>query len=162
MKTLIVCVSVSHTNTKKVARVMAEVLDASIVEPEEVDLATIGDYDLVGFGSGIYFMAFHPRLRQLVRSLPRVTNRKAFVFSTSGSREPPRWGYTRRLHDRLAVIGYDVVGSFSCRGYDTWLPLRLVGGINKGRPDSADLERARAFARSLVSPTPSPPPCLSG
>ncbi len=156
MKTLIVCVSVSHTNTKKVARAMAEILDASVVEPEDVDLATIGDYDFVGFGSGIYFMAFHSRLRHLVRSLPDATNQKAFVFSTSGSREPPRWGYTRRLQDQLVAKGYDVMGSFSCRGFDTWLPLRLFGGINKGKPDAADLERARAFARTLINPTVPP------
>ena len=146
MKSLIVCVSVSHANTKKVARAMAEILDASVVEPEEVDLATIGDYDLVGFGSGIYFMAFHTRLRHLVRGLPDTTNQKAFVFSTSGSREPSRWRYTRRLQDQLVAKGYDVLGSFSCRGFDSWLPLRLLGGINKGKPDAADLERARDFA----------------
>jgi flavodoxin len=154
MKTLIVCVSVSHTNTKKVARAIAEVIDADVVEPEEVDLDTIGDYDLVGFGSGIYFMAFHSRLRQLIGSIPQVTNRRAFVFSTSGSSEPPFFGYTRRLQGQLVAKGYDVVGSFSCRGFDTWLPLRLFGGINKGKPDGADLERARAFARTLVGPRP--------
>jgi flavodoxin len=154
MKTLIVCVSVSHTNTKKVARAIADVLGADVVEPEDVDLATISDYDLVGFGSGIYFMAFHPRLRQLIGSISQVANRKAFVFSTSGSSEPPLFGYTRRLEGQLAAKGYDVVGSFSCRGFDTWLPLRLFGGINKGKPDSADLDRARMFARTLVDPTP--------
>jgi flavodoxin len=150
MKALIICVSVSHTNTKKVARAIAEVLDASVVEPEDVDLNTIGDYDLVGFGSGIYFMAFHERLRNFIRNLPRVENARAFVFSTSGSAEPPLWGYTQRLQGQLARVGYDVVGSFSCRGFDTVLPLRLIGGINKGKPDAADLEHARAFARTLL------------
>jgi flavodoxin len=150
MKTLMVCVSVSHTNTKKIARAMAEVLGATVVEPEDVDPDTIDDYDLVGFGSGIYFMAFHPRLREFVHELPHVTNRKAFVFSTSGSPEPRCWQYTRRLQDVLADKGYDVVGSFSCRGFDTWLPLRLIGGLNKGEPDAEDLERARTFARERL------------
>jgi hypothetical protein len=38
---------------------------------------------------------------------------------------------------------------FSCRGYDTWLPFRLVGGINKARPDAGDLALAHAFAQGL-------------
>jgi len=42
-----------------------------------------------------------------------------------------------------------VVDKFSCRGFDTWLPLRLVGGLNKGRPNAADLDAARAFATRL-------------
>ena len=154
MKSLIICVSVSHTNTRKIARAMAEVLDAEVVEPEDVDPTTIGDYDLVGFGSGIYFMAFHPRLRDLVRQLPQAVHRKAFVFCTSGSPEPPVWPYTRRLRDLLARKGYDVVGSFSCRGFDSWLPLRIIGGLNKGKPDAADLDRARTFARGLLATTP--------
>ncbi len=153
MRTLLICVSVSHTNTKKVARAMAEILHASVMEPEDVDLTSLPEYDLVGFGSGIYFMAFHPRLRRLIRDLPPTTHQKAFVFSTSGSRELPQWGYTRRLQERLVAKGYEIVGSFSCRGFDTWFPLRIVGGINKGKPDDADLERARAFARTLADPT---------
>jgi len=152
MKALIVCVSVSNGNTKRVARAMAEVLGADVVEPEDVDVHRIADYDLVGFGSGIYAMAFHRRLRGLVRRLPTVEGRRAFVFSTSGSREPPMWRYTAHLEGDLARKGYDVVGSFSCRGYDTWLPLRLIGGLNRGRPNDVDLERARAFAAGLVLP----------
>ena len=42
MKALIVCVSVSHTNTKKVARAIAEVIHADVVEPEDVDVEAIG------------------------------------------------------------------------------------------------------------------------
>lgn len=43
-----------------------------------------------------------------------------------------------------------MIDTFSCRGWDTWLPLRVVGGVNRGHPDDADLVRARAFARSVA------------
>ena len=91
------------------------------------------------------------RLRKLVRELPQVTNRPAFVFCTSGSAEPGMLPYTRRFQDLLARKGYDVVGSFSCRGFDSWLPLKIFGGLNKGKPDAADLDRARTFARELLA-----------
>ena len=42
-----------------------------------------------------------------------------------------------------------VLGEFSCKGYDTFGPFRLVGGIAKGHPDAADLEDARRFYRVL-------------
>ena len=155
MKTMIVCVSVSHGNTRKVAGVMGEVLHATVVEPEEVTAAEVAGCDLVGFGSGIYGMAFHPRLYRFVRSLPRVEGKKAFVFATSGGPPLPFWPLTRVLIQLLRSKGFEVVGTFSCRGFDTWLPLRLVGGINKGRPDTADLDAARAFAATL-KPRPSP------
>ncbi|WP_280471457.1 hypothetical protein [Nocardia cyriacigeorgica] len=45
--------------------------------------------------------------------------------------------------------GFDVVDTFTCRGFDTWLPLRIVGGIQKGHPDEDDLLAARTFAADL-------------
>ena len=36
MKALLICVSVSRGNTRKVADVMASVLDSPVVEPEDV------------------------------------------------------------------------------------------------------------------------------
>lgn len=45
--------------------------------------------------------------------------------------------------------GFSVVGEFSCKAWDTWGPLKLVGGTNKGGPNADDLEEARVFARGL-------------
>jgi flavodoxin len=149
MGSLIVCVSVSHGNTWKVADTIAAVLGATVVEPEQVALDRLGDYDLVGFGSGIYGFAVHPRLTALVGRLVPVAGQKAFVFATYGSPEPRFWSATSAIARRLTAKGFDVVGSFSCRGFDTWLPLRLVGGLNKGHADDRDLARAAAFAERL-------------
>lgn len=149
MKTLIACVSVSHGNTAKVASAMADVLDGVVVDPDAVAVPTLRDYDLVGFGSGIFGMAYHPRLRDFIRQLPPEKRTKAFLFATSGGPELPFWRYTRPMVQLLESKGFDVIGTFRCRGLDTWLPLRLVGGINKGRPNAADLDAARAFAAGL-------------
>ena len=84
MKSLIVCVSKSHGNTRRVADRMAAVLGADVVEPESVDPEKLRDYDLVGFGSGIYYMAFDARMRRLIGRLPAVEGVRAFTFFTSG------------------------------------------------------------------------------
>ncbi|AYF77442.1 flavodoxin [Nocardia yunnanensis] len=144
MKTLIVCVSVSHGNTRKVADAMAGVLDATVVEPEAVSAPDLDDYDLVGFGSGIFTQRFHPRLRDFVRALPKQPRGKAFVYVTSGF--PPQiWPMTRLVRR----AGFEVVDTLSVRAFDTWAPLRLVGGVNKGKPDAADLAAAADFAAGL-------------
>jgi flavodoxin len=152
MSILIVCVSISpHGNTRKVAESMGEVLGARVVEPEEVAPNDVASYDLLGLGSGIYGMMFHARLWRFARSLPKVHDKSAFLFATSGSPElfwRPAILLVRRL---LQTKGYRVVGTFSCRGLDDWWPLGLVGGFNKGRPSDADLIAARSFASDLVS-----------
>ena len=150
MKSLIVCVSVSHDNTRKVADRMAGVLEAEVADPEAVDADRIADYDLVGFGSGIYFMMVHPRLWNLVRCLPRVDGVPAFTFFTSGGSEIPLVGYSQPIRRRLTSKGFRVLDSFSCRGFGTAGPLRFIGGVNKGRPNDRDLDAAEAFAARLA------------
>lgn len=149
MKSLIVCVSKSHGNTRRVADRMAEVLGAEVVEPESVDPPRLRDYDLVGFGSGIYYMAFDARIRDLMRRLPRVEGVGAFTFFTSGAREVPLFAYAKPMRKALSAKGFEVLGSFACRGFDTVGPFGFIGGINRGRPDDRDLDRAADFAERL-------------
>ncbi|MEU4118800.1 flavodoxin family protein [Kitasatospora sp. NPDC028055] len=156
MKVLIVCVSVSHGNTRRIAEEIAQPLAAPVVAPEELDPADLSGYDLVGFGSGVFTGRLHPRLRAFVRSLPTVVPSaerpcRAFVFATSGLPEPRFRPFTRPTERALAAKGFRIVDGFTARGHDTWLPFRLVGGISKHRPDTRDFAAARTFAEQLRS-----------
>ena len=42
-----------------------------------------------------------------------------------------------------------IVGEFSCKGFDTFGPFKLIGGISKGHPDKNDLDNAKAFFKEL-------------
>ncbi len=148
MKAVIVCASVSHGNTRRIADTMAQVLDARVVSPEEADLAELAAADLVGFGSGVFYSRLHPRLTDFATALPAGRGR-AFVFATSGLPELPLVPFTRPLVQLLEGKGFDVDGSFSCRAFDTWTPFKVIGGINKQRPNAGDLASARAFAERL-------------
>jgi flavodoxin len=150
MKALIIYVSVHHGNTEKVAEVMASVLDAQFLQAEQVYANMLEQYDLIGFGSGIYFGKHHERLLDFVDKLPEVKNKKAFIFSTSGlKRIRFIHNFNKPLKQRLQRKGFDIIGEFSCRGYDTSQAAMIVGGVNKGRPDARDLKQAEDFANSL-------------
>jgi flavodoxin len=146
MKTLIIYTSVHHQNTEKVAKVMIEDLDADYIHTVHAKPETPEAYDLIGFGSGIYFMKHHKTLLQYVESLPTITQKRAFVFSTSGD---GKIKHHAALKEKLVNHGFTIVDEFCCKGWDTFGPLKLIGGINKGRPDDKDLAAARAFAQGL-------------
>ena len=55
----------------------------------------------------------------------------------------------RLLRENLQAKGYAVIGEFTCPGFNTNLFLKHLGGLNKGRPNEEDLERAEEFARGL-------------
>ena len=44
-----------------------------------------------------------------------------------------------------------VLGEFGCKGFDTFGPFALVGGIAKGHPDAQDLADARAFYQTIAA-----------
>jgi flavodoxin len=156
MKTLIVFVSVEHGNTRKIVDAMAEVLDATIKEPEEIDdIQVLSEYDLIGFGAGIYYGFHHKRLRKFIKDLPIHNSQKAFLVTTNGVRSKL---YMKMLNININSLkkqlqrkGFDIVGDFSCGGISDWAFFKLIGGISKGRPNLNDLERAKKFANDLVA-----------
>jgi flavodoxin len=151
MNTLIICISIHHGNTEKIAKAMAEVLNAEIIKPNEVDTNELSKYDLIGFGSGIYFGKHHKSLLNLADKLPIMKNKKAFIFSTSGMKQGGLFNrFDRALKEKLIERGFNIIGNFSCLGFDTSGPFKFIGGIAKGRPNEKDLEKARNFAFELL------------
>jgi flavodoxin len=143
MKIAIIYKSIHHGNTKKIAEVMAEALEADLFDLKDVNKDIICEYDLIGFGSGKYFMRPHKKLRKFVEDLDGVEGKNAFVFSTSGDGKPMGW-----LGKKLSKKGFLVLGEFYCRGFDTYALAKIIyrGNLNKGRPDEEDLKNARKFA----------------
>ena len=148
MKSLLVLLSYHHNNTQKIANVFAKILDAQIKTPQQIDPEELQEYSLIGFGSGIYSEKHHESLLDLADKLPQVTNRKAFIFSTSSDLEPLAKNHSA-LREKLQSKGYVIVDEFSCAGFNTNSFIKLFGGINKGRPNAQDLQRAEEFAQSL-------------
>jgi flavodoxin len=158
-RSLLVLYSYHHKNTEKVAKAMAKVLDAEIKTPQEVRPEELREYDLVGFGSGIYSEKLHETVLGLADRLPQAAGGKAFIYSSNGapaslfsdsmSRDQMAKNH-RLIKEKLQAKGYVIVGDFSCPGFNTNSFLKYLGGLNKGRPNEEDLERAEAFARGLL------------
>jgi len=83
-KVLILYFSFHHKNTEKIAKAMAEVLGADLIEVTKADPQMIFNYDLIGFGSGIYAFSHHKPLFEFLKKLNNIPKKKAFIFSTSG------------------------------------------------------------------------------
>jgi flavodoxin len=142
-KLLAIYNSVHHGNTEKIAKAMMDVLEAKLVKPQEVDVNTVVEYDLVGFGSGIYAGKHHKSILKLVDRIPFQKNKKSFIFSTSGMKEGGIFNrFNKPLKEKLSEKGF--------RMYDTFGPFKIIGGIRKDRPNKKDIEQARNFAQSLL------------
>jgi flavodoxin len=155
VKTLIVYKSYHRMNTEKVAKALAEAMDAQLTKVEDVRPEELAAYDLIGFGSGIYALKHHTKLIKLIEAMPAM-DKNVFVFSTTAN---VRQRNHKRIKAKLTEKGCHIVGEFTCPGrFAGVLPLNrnwkgalaFMGGMNEGRPDAKDLENARTFAKSLL------------
>ena len=103
------------------------------------------EYDCIGFASGIYFGAFHSGVLAFARQYLPQGKPVFFVYTYGGAKGSGAAAVSRIAEEKLCPV----LGAFSCKGYDTFGPFKLVGGIAKGHPDERDLENARAFYRQL-------------
>ena len=151
MKSLLVLFSYHHHNTEKIAKVFAKVLDTQIKTPQQVNLEALQNYDLIGFGSGIYGAKHHKSILALADVLQQVNNKCAFIFSTSAlTGEAKRTKDHSKLREKLQSKGYTIVDEFQCKGFNTNSFMRFFGGMNKGRPNMEDLKDAEEFVLKIT------------
>ena len=133
-----------HGNTKKVVDAIAKEFDVELVDVTQTREKDLHDYDLIGFASGIYAAQFHQQVKNFAQvNLPQ--NKKIFYIMTSAMNKD----FSKSMAQSVAGKNAKVVGLFSCHGYNTFGPFKLVGGTSKGHPDDNDLKNAVEFFRHI-------------
>jgi len=147
---LLILYSYHHRNTEKIAKVIAKVLNTQIKTPKELQLEELNEFNLIGFGSGIYSAKHHKLLLELADSLPKVLDKKAFIFSTAALTGKRKIAEDHsQLREILQSKGYLIVDEFQCKGFNTNSFMKYFGGMNKGRPNAEDLKNAEEFAQNI-------------
>lgn len=145
MKTAICYYSRHHGNTRKVLEAMAQAGNIDLIDVTARSAVHLDDYDCIGFASGIYGFEFQKAVIAFARQYLPEGKPVFFVYTYGGAR-----GNGAKTMEAIArEKGCPVLGEFSCKGYDTFGPFKLVGGLSKGHPDARDLEAARRFYRDL-------------
>ncbi|KAA0008308.1 MAG: flavodoxin [Thermoplasmata archaeon] len=142
-KILIVYESVHKGNTEKIAEIMGEHMGCDVFRVDDIDVSILQDYEIIGFGSGIYFGKHHKSLLEFIDDIEKL-EKKTFIFSTR-SITPLRIAH-RTLRRKLIEKDASIIGEFSCKGENEVGPFKLFGGICRGRPNKKDIERAISFA----------------
>jgi menaquinone-dependent protoporphyrinogen IX oxidase len=155
MKTLLLCVSVHHQNTAKIAGALSRVLNSPVKSPSEVSIGQLSDYDMIGFGSGIYSQKHHTAILNFVDKIPEGMRKNSFIFSTSGISR--KFAVKNSVDDPHTVIrnmlqkkNWVIKGEYNCAGWNTNSFLKFFGGMNRGKPDQKDLAEAERFGMELV------------
>lgn len=143
---IIIYESIYHGNTIKIAKAMAQKLNCKVITAEEAEKTNLAEYKIIGLGSGIYFTSHHPKLINLAESIN--SQQKAFIFSTHGA--PVLGKYHQKLKSVLKDRRVELLGEFSCKGYDGTGPFIIIGGGNKGKPNEKDERKAMKFVSKIL------------
>lgn len=144
-KTAIVYASTHHGNTKKVVDAIAREFEVDLIDATVTTEKDLSEYELIGFASGIYAAQFHQQIKSFAQAnLPQ--NKKIFFIMTSAMNKD----FSKSMAESIKGKNAEIVGKFTCPGYNTFGPFKLIGGTAKGRPDENDLKDAVEFYRTLV------------
>lgn len=146
MTTAIVYYSQHHGNTKKLldaikaADSAVELID--VIKTPDADLSS---YDRIGFASGIYFANF---AKQIIAYADThlSENKDIFYIYTHGA---PGGNFLKAMREIANRKSCKELGEYRCRGYDTFGPFKLVGGIAKGHPTEDEVKGAVEFYQGL-------------
>lgn len=145
MKTAVCYYSRHHGNTRKVLEAMAGEGEMDLIDVTARQTVRLEEYDCVGFASGIYYGKFQEGVLQFARQYLPQGKPVFFVYTYGGAKGIG----VKALAEIAEEKNCPVLGEFSCKGYDTFGPFKLLGGIAKGHPDARDLENARRFFRRI-------------
>ena len=144
-KTVIVYASTHHGNTKKLLEAIAEKNEVQLVDIIGNDKYDLSGYDRIGIASGVAYGKYYPQmLTFLENNLPE--DKEVFFIHTAGD---PRENHANSARNIAEKRNCKSLGVYYCKGFDTFGPFKLIGGINKSHPDEDDVRQAVLFYQGL-------------
>ena len=149
-KAAIIYASVHHGNTEKVVTAMAHDMPVTLFKVEQAEHIDFSEYDCIGFASGIYAGRCHRSIYAFLKNHRHELPKQTFAVGTSGV---GKGKYAKKFADYLAKNGFTVLGEFECKGFDTFGPFKLFGGLGKGHPDDKELADGVVFIKKIMLPS---------
>ena len=145
MKTAILYYSTHHGNTKKLLDAIAAENSVDLIDITKASDQDLSGYDRIGLASGIYYSNYaKPFLAYAQRNLPE--GKSVFFIYTHGAPKGNFLGGIREITQRKNCTE---LGEYHCKGFDTFGPFKVVGGIAKGHPTEEELRAAVDFYKGL-------------
>ena len=146
-KTIIIYTSYHHNNTKKLLDEISKKKNIKLIKAENVNSINLDDYDYIGFASGIYTFDFSKQIINLVKNIELKEKQKVFLIYTYGFKLKQ---YDKNIISILKDKRIEVIGSFGCKGYDTFGILKYIGGISRNHPNNKDFTNAKNFINNII------------
>lgn len=145
MKTAILYESYHHGNTKKICEAIGQKYEVTLIDARG-NVDDLEKYDLIGIASGAAYGKFYKTITDVTRNkLPQ--NKNVFFIYTCGRLSKD---YSEEVKKIASEKNCNILGTYGCKGYDTYGPLKLIGGINKENPTEDEINAAIKFYEDIL------------
>ena len=145
-KSVIVYASRHHQNTLKLVTAIARKHSIELINAAEITCADLSGYDLIGFASGIDFGKFY-RCVELFLEKNLVDNKNVFFLYTCAKCNVR---FTESIKKAALRKNAVLMGEYGCRGFNTYGPWKIIGGMNRNHPNEKEISDAICFYESLI------------
>ena len=144
-KTVIIYASTHHKNTYKLVKAISDKHNVDIIDATKQSAADLQSYDVIGFASGIDFGKFYEVVENFARDHLPFKKQVFFLYTCAMDRK----GFTDSIREIAAQKEAVVLGEYGCKGYNTYGPWKVIGGMNKKHPTQEEIASAVTFFENL-------------
>ena len=141
MKDVIIFASKHHENTRKIVQTIQSNFDIDIIDATVTQYLDLSKYNRICFASGICYGSYYPEIISFIEN-NNIKGHKVLLMHSAGN---PKEAQSNKIKSLIEVFGGQLLGVFCCKGFDTYGPFKLIGGINKDHPDDKDINNAIEF-----------------
>ena len=145
-KTVIVYASKHHGNTFKLIKAISDKYEIAIIDATKETHIDLQEYDIIGFASGIDFGKFYLEIENFARENLPFQKEVFFLYTCAMDRE----GFTDSIKEIALEKDAVILGAYGCRGYNTYGPWKLIGGMNKSHPTKNEKQECVNFYEKLL------------
>ncbi len=117
-------------------------LNIVAIDAETEEIPDLTTYDNIIFTSGIDFGKFYEPVANVARKVP--TGKKVYAIYTCAS-------VNDKIGNDIKTIveerGCTFEGKYGCKGYNTYGPWKVIGGMNKKHPSINEIHSAILFIK---------------
>ena len=144
-KAVIIYASKHHGNTLKLVKGISDKYDIRNIDATQNYVVSLEEYDVIGFASGIDFGKFYKEIEDFAKvNLPN--NKQVFFLYTCANK---REGFTNSMKAIALEKQSIILGEYGCRGYNTYGPWKIIGGMNKKHPTTDEIISAIEFIEKI-------------
>ena len=110
------------------------------------NVAILEEYEVIGFASGIDFGKFYEEIEDFAKENLPIKKKVFFLYTCAMDRK----GFTDSMKEIVLEREAIILGDYGCKGYNTYGPWKVIGGMNKKHPTDAEIMSAIEFFEKTI------------